>query len=245
MELEERFEPVRLGGRELAVRIVRSRNRNGYATVNGSNIIISIPSRLRAGESMDMASDLYRKMRIHMLKHPLRFEENEPSFYDGKVTSPMGLDIVIRKEVSNRRNPSYRLERGTLVVRIPEWIDADKQGVVLNSMVIKALSTSMYGFVAGRVNQINKLSFNAKIGGIKIRLLKNMWGSLSPDNLITLNLKLLYAPPDVLDYVIVHELSHTVRRNHSKRFWSVVGKAMPDYKEKRAWLRELGPTITM
>ncbi len=243
MEWAERFEPVRLEGRELAIRVVRSRNRNGYATVSDSGITISIPSGLPAPKSEEMASDLYKKIRTYVLKHPYRFVESRISFYDGKVTSPMGLDITIRKEASVCKSPSYKLENRTIVVRVPTNLDTEQEKELLGSTAIRALSSSMYGFVAGRVNRINRLSFNARIKGVRIHLFKNMWGSLSPDNTITINLKLLYAPPSVLDYVIVHELSHTVEMNHTKRFWRTVERAMPDYKEKRAWLKEHGPAI--
>jgi predicted metal-dependent hydrolase len=50
----------------------------------------------------------------------------------------------------------------------------------------------------------------------------------------------LVAPEDVLEYVCIHELAHLVEYNHSKRFWSLVEKAMPDYKEKREWLKKNG-----
>ena len=46
------------------------------------------------------------------------------------------------------------------------------------------------------------------------------------------------APPDVVDYVIVHELAHIPERNHSAGFWNKVKSVLPDYKERRKWLRE-------
>ena len=50
----------------------------------------------------------------------------------------------------------------------------------------------------------------------------------------------MLAPPQVLDYVIVHELCHLTHMNHSKEFWDLVEKIMPDYKEKKQWLKENG-----
>ena len=48
------------------------------------------------------------------------------------------------------------------------------------------------------------------------------------------------APPDVVDYVVMHELVHTQIRNHSKTFWNKVGELMPDYKPRLAWLKKNG-----
>ena len=47
-------------------------------------------------------------------------------------------------------------------------------------------------------------------------------------------------PPEILDYVVVHELAHRKELNHSKAFWSVVEQILPDYKERRRWLKTEG-----
>ena len=47
-------------------------------------------------------------------------------------------------------------------------------------------------------------------------------------------------PPEILDYVVVHELAHRKQMNHSPLFWAEVEKVLPDYKARRAWLKENG-----
>lgn len=69
---------------------------------------------------------------------------------------------------------------------------------------------------------------------------KTCWGSCSSKLNLNFNWKLLLMPPEVMDYVIVHELSHLLEMNHSKNFWKVVEKVMPDYKIHRKWLKENG-----
>ena len=49
---------------------------------------------------------------------------------------------------------------------------------------------------------------------------------------------MLFAPKDVVEYVVIHELAHVRQKNHSARFWSEVQKYVPDYKERRAWLKK-------
>lgn len=67
---------------------------------------------------------------------------------------------------------------------------------------------------------------------------KSRWGSCSHDNTISLNWKVMLAPPQVIDYLIVHELMHTKHKNHKILFWDSVAKAHPTYKEDRKWLRD-------
>jgi predicted metal-dependent hydrolase len=53
------------------------------------------------------------------------------------------------------------------------------------------------------------------------------------------------APPPVIDYVIVHELAHLVEMNHSRRFWGRVGRILPDYAQRRKWLRDNEHLLTL
>ncbi len=66
--------------------------------------------------------------------------------------------------------------------------------------------------------------------------LKNRWGSVTKEGVLNLNVNLLKAPTDVLDYIIVHELCHFTVKEHSHHFWSLVRNIMPVYKDKIAWL---------
>ncbi len=64
------------------------------------------------------------------------------------------------------------------------------------------------------------------------------WGSASADGSIRLNWRLIHFKPEVIDYVVVHELSHLQVMNHSPAFWDTVGQVMPDYAERRAQLKD-------
>lgn len=75
---------------------------------------------------------------------------------------------------------------------------------------------------------------------IRISSARTRWGSCTSKGTLSFSWRLILMPPDVIDYVIIHELSHTVHHNHSKRFWKLVEKLMPDYKERRKRLREYG-----
>lgn len=72
---------------------------------------------------------------------------------------------------------------------------------------------------------------------LSVRGQKTRWGSCSSQGRINLNWKLMAAPPEVIDYVVVHELAHLQHMNHSLDFWSLVSQFLPAYQEAKRWLR--------
>ncbi len=73
---------------------------------------------------------------------------------------------------------------------------------------------------------------------VTITSARGRWGSCSHDNAVHYSFRLIYAPKDVIEYVVTHELAHTKQKNHSKAFWAVVSAYVPDWKVKRGWLKE-------
>ena len=75
------------------------------------------------------------------------------------------------------------------------------------------------------------------VSRVSIRNQQWRWGSCSPSGHICLNWRLVDMPSSVRDYVMIHELMHLKRMDHSRRFWKLVATACPDYQAARAWLR--------
>ena len=82
-------------------------------------------------------------------------------------------------------------------------------------------------------------------GRISIRKQKTRWGSCSREGNLNFNCLLMMTPPEVLDYVVVHELSHRLEMNHSSRFWAQVERVIPDYRKPRKWLKEHGNQLML
>ncbi|MBP5733087.1 MAG: M48 family metallopeptidase [Lachnospiraceae bacterium] len=78
---------------------------------------------------------------------------------------------------------------------------------------------------------------------ITIRNQRTRWGSCSTKGNLNFNVALMKVPPQVLDYVVVHELCHRLEMNHSARFWERVGAVYPEYKIWRKWLKDNGSRI--
>jgi predicted metal-dependent hydrolase len=73
-------------------------------------------------------------------------------------------------------------------------------------------------------------------GRVSVRDQATRWGSCSTSTNLAFNWRLVLAPPEVLDYVVVHELAHLVEMNHGPAFWALVGRHCPDWRHSKRWL---------
>lgn len=87
--------------------------------------------------------------------------------------------------------------------------------------------------------------FQVKPRSVDIVESKNNWGTCNTERKITFNYRLMMAPVEVIDYIVVHEMCHMVHMNHERSFWRLVGKLLPDYETRQAWLAIKSPTMTL
>lgn len=91
--------------------------------------------------------------------------------------------------------------------------------------------------------------FSPKVGvqitGIKVKDMDFRWASCGVNGVLNFHWKCMMAPPKIIDYIVVHELCHLHQANHTDAFWNEVDKVMPDYRERKEWLRKYGASLTL
>ena len=91
--------------------------------------------------------------------------------------------------------------------------------------------------------------FAPKVGvrpsGATVRELGYRWASCLKNGLLTFHWKCMMAPPKIIDYIVVHELCHLHKQNHTDAFWNEVDKVMPDYSERKMWLKKYGAGLDL
>lgn len=140
---------------------------------------------------------------------------------------------------TNRRRVRVELDGDIMVLHTPGTeVDFLREGLeawyIKQAHMIFPVRVMHYQQITGgRVNQIH------------IRDQKTRWGSCSSLRNLNFNWRLVMAPPEVLDYVVVHELCHLTHMNHSREFWDMVGSVMPEYWERKKWLKENGGMLEL
>jgi predicted metal-dependent hydrolase len=112
----------------------------------------------------------------------------------------------------------------------------------LSNNDIKKLADKACTCIPGRVAHFAPL-VGVTYGRITIRNQRTRWGSCSSMGNLNFNCLLMLAPPEVIDYVVVHELCHRKEMNHSQLFWNEVARVLPGYAEQEKWLKTHGNEI--
>lgn len=112
----------------------------------------------------------------------------------------------------------------------------------LSDVEMKRLAEQAMEYIPGRVAYYAKQA-GVDYGRITIRNQKTRWGSCSSKGNLNFNCLLMLTPPDVIDYVVVHELCHRKEMNHSRAFWEEVAKILPGYGKQVQWLKQEGGKI--
>jgi predicted metal-dependent hydrolase len=98
--------------------------------------------------------------------------------------------------------------------------------------------------ISNRLPQLSR-RFNLQYNKVTIKNQQSRWASCSKNRNLHFNLLLVAVPPEVIDYVIIHELMHLIEFGHSSQFWQLVKEADPDYKKHREWLKDYTPIIKL
>ncbi len=95
----------------------------------------------------------------------------------------------------------------------------------------------------GARSNVHADALGVRIAGITVKDTRSRWGSCTYEGRINYSWRLICAPPEVLDYVAAHEVSHLIERNHGPRFWALVRRLVGDSRAERAWLRTHGASL--
>ncbi|MBZ4663660.1 MAG: hypothetical protein JG776_1375 [Caloramator sp.] len=151
----------------------------------------------------------------------------------------LGTKLILFISEDNVDKLKIYKEDNKLYIKLPKAKASFFTEQMLRKEIIKWLTEEAKVVLKQRVKFFSQ-KYNLIPNRVVIKEQKTIWGSCSSKGNINLNWRLIMVPLDVLDYVVVHELCHLKHHNHSKKFWELVKEIMPDFEEKKNWLKENG-----
>jgi hypothetical protein len=121
-------------------------------------------------------------------------------------------------------------------IYINKNIDKNDYPRIIRPLFINFYKQKSLEVIEKRIKKYLKYYEN-KPKSIKIKDFNDKWGSCSKANMLSFNWRIILSSMKILDYVVVHELSHMKYKNHSEKYWNLVQSVIPDYKERKDWLR--------
>ena len=197
---------------------------------------VSVP----IGMSYNSAIRLVTEKKLWIKKHldqMKEFEKQQTMFDEnsGYCTKHHKLDL--RK--ADRKNISVRISKGKINVIYPAELNYDSKEIqtAIRKGIERALKSEAKQYLPEKVKELaEKFEFN--YNKLSLKNIKSRWGSCSRKNNINLSIHLMRLPEHLIDYVILHELAHTVHHNHSKRFWALLDKVTYGAKNLNKELRK-------
>lgn len=157
-----------------------------------------------------------------------------------------GMSIGKSHTLTVRSASTLNVERHSqqIIVRLPDShpLDSPKVTRAIRDVVIETLRIEAKNYLPRRLSYLAD-QYGLHYTKVRFSHASSRWGSCSSTGTISLNIALMKLPFELIDYVVIHELAHTVEMNHSTDFWALVQKADPLYKQHRRALKNETPTI--
>lgn len=230
-------------GVEYTVKIYYENRKSTTASIRKQNINIRMPTFLSRKEKTRQLLKMKTWAKQKILTNPEKFKPKPRKEYQNGDFFNVGDErYVIDIEYKDKVSSSAKLNGNIIYLSLSSRLSKQEENKTVSSLLGKCIACKRLPLLKEKINTLNKKHFNQKINKICFKNHKSKWGSCSHIGNINISTRLLFAPDDVLEYVCIHELAHLIERNHSKRFWALVEKAMPEYQDKQKWLKEKGET---
>jgi predicted metal-dependent hydrolase len=177
---------------------------------------------------------------------PLRFVTGEALPYLGEQLQILREPFYAAQDRlrDERRRVTVTVEGGGLRIAVPDGLDEAARREEVHRAVVGWYRARAREHLAERAALWGKrVGYSAT--KVLVREQQTRWGSCSADGTLRFNWRLIMAAPELIDYVVVHELTHTRVRNHSAEFWAELAKTMPDHRSHRSRLRDFGRQLVL
>lgn len=166
------------------------------------------------------------------------------SYHSGDIFYYFGEPVTLAVEPSDLKRPLLRIREHDMVIRLNRAISHSEGVVAIKRAIEQFYRKKAEEVIHDRLQFFNEY-YGFRYARVTLRNQKTRWGSCSAKKNLNFNWRLIMAPIEVIDYVVVHELCHLKEMNHSSRYWKLVSETIPDYKKVSQWLKQNHYLLTL
>ncbi|PJZ44181.1 M48 family metallopeptidase [Leptospira brenneri] len=208
-------------------RITKGRNISLVVYQNGK-VVLKHPAKVPKKQLEEFISEK-KDWILSKLKELPKDIPEKLRFQEGEKVHIFGNPISIHLSENKNRAPISE------TLQIPYGKNNESRARKAKEILKKILLEKINPLVESTAT-----SLNTKVSKISIKTMRSLWGSCNSKNQISLNLSLVHCPDTIIEYIVLHEIAHTIEHNHSDKFWKIVESQNPNYKEAEKWLKEVG-----
>ena len=196
-------------------------------------ISIIVPSKLNSRQ----IENILETKRKWIYKNLAEWEELNSGKVNRDYVNGEGflyLGKSYRLKLTSELEEPLMLKDGCFWLKTEDGVPINADGAFKEFYKVKALQK-----IPARIDYF-KVKLGVEPKSIKVMDIRNRWATCTPDGKLIFNWKCIMAPLTIIDYIVAHELVHLIHPNHSKAFWNEIDKVMPDYMERKDWLKKYG-----
>ena len=232
-------EQFTVNNRTYLVKIHIEQRENCRAAIRKNTINIRIPLILSREERNHQIQKMKQWAEKTIVENPEKFKSDQKKqYHTGDILKIGDEKYILNITCKDKKTSSAQLKGNIIFLSVSDRLSREEQNNHISSLISRCIGSNRLPMLQKKIRELNEKHFNQNVTNVFFKQNKSNWGSCSKAGNINISTRLLFAPDDVLEYVCIHELAHLIEPNHSVRFWRIVEKVMPDYKQKEQWLKE-------
>ncbi len=232
--------PEFIDGNGFIAEVIRTRRRKSAdIRVEEGAVSVVVPVDTSLERIDELLASKRRWIKDKITLHQDMTPPSNKRYVSGESFSYLGRNY--RLKVEKGPFAPVKLVQGRLVVSVPQG--AEQPHMIRNALIRwykRQAETKLKDKVDRWAPQVG-----VTIPNVSIKTFKSRWGSCTTKGELQFNWQIMMAPNRMVDYVVVHELCHLIRHDHSPAFWGEVGRVLPDYEECREWLKRHGHVVAI
>ena len=230
---------LEVNGQTIPVKVYHEPRSSIRFSIGKKAAILRIPTHLAADEQKAQWLRFSSWVQKQIKARPGSEDIYGKLYEDGDTLQVGQRQYLLKIEETDNATHSGKIEAGKIIsLKLANKSNELQRKKATQHLLSRLIAQDFKPEITRRVMELNHLHFQKKLNSVNLKFNRSNWGSCSTKGNVNISTCLLFAPQDVIDYVIIHELAHLVEMNHSPRFWALVETAMQDYKEKEKWLKE-------